>query len=48
MVLHVLFETHHCKGNENQDTVALLETVLISTERETRLQEENGFMKSTG
>jgi hypothetical protein len=48
MVLSVPSETPHCKGNESQDTVALLETVLMSTERETRLQEAKGFMKSTG
>jgi hypothetical protein len=40
-------ETPHCKGNESQDIVSLLEIVLMSTERETRLQEEKGFMKST-
>jgi hypothetical protein len=32
MVLFVSSETPHCKGNEIQDTVALLETVLMSTE----------------
>jgi hypothetical protein len=47
MILSVSFETPHCKGNESQDIVILLETVLMSTERETRLQEEKGFMKST-
>jgi hypothetical protein len=47
MVLSVSSETPHCKGNESQDIVALLETVLMSTERETRLQEAKGFMKST-
>jgi hypothetical protein len=46
MVLSVPSETPHCKGNESQDIVSLLETVLMSTERETRLQEEKGFMKS--
>jgi hypothetical protein len=46
MILSVSSETPHCKGNESQDIVALLETVLMSTERET-LQEEKGFMKST-
>jgi hypothetical protein len=35
MGLSVSFETPHYKGNESQDTVALLETVLMSTERET-------------
>jgi hypothetical protein len=35
MVLSVSSETPHCKGNESQDIVALLETVLMSTERET-------------
>jgi hypothetical protein len=40
-------ENPHCKGNESQDTATLLETVLTSKERETRLQEEKGFMKST-
>jgi hypothetical protein len=39
MVLSVPSETPHCKGNESQDTFTHLETVLISTERETRLQE---------
>jgi hypothetical protein len=47
MVLFVTSETPHCKGNESQDIVALLETVLMSTERETRLREAEGFMKST-
>jgi hypothetical protein len=47
MVLPVSSETPHCKGNESQDTVALLETMLMSTKRETRLQEAKGFMKST-
>jgi hypothetical protein len=35
MVLFVPSENPHCKGNESQDTVILLENVLISTERET-------------
>jgi hypothetical protein len=35
MVLFVSFETPHCEGNESQDTIARLETVLMSTERET-------------
>jgi hypothetical protein len=35
MVLSVSFETPHCKGNEIQDTIALMETMLMSTERET-------------
>jgi hypothetical protein len=35
MVLSVSSETPHCKGNESQDIVTLLETVLMSTERET-------------
>jgi hypothetical protein len=43
MVLSVSSETPHCKGNESQDTVTLLETMLMSTERETRLQEEKGL-----
>jgi hypothetical protein len=47
MVLLVSSETPHCKGNESQDTVALLETVLMSKKRESRLQEAKGFMKST-
>jgi hypothetical protein len=47
MVLPVSSETSHCKGNESQDTVTLLETVLMSTKRETRLQEAKGFVKST-
>jgi hypothetical protein len=41
-------ETPHCKGNESQDIVSLLETVMMSTERETQIQEAKGFMKSTG
>jgi hypothetical protein len=48
MGLSVSSETPHYKGNESQDIVTLLETVLMSTERETRLQEAKGFMKSTG
>jgi hypothetical protein len=47
MVLSMLSETPNCKGNESQDTIALLEIVLMSTERETRLREVEGFMKST-
>jgi hypothetical protein len=47
MVLSVLSETPHYKGNEIQDIVSLLETVLMSTGRETQLQEAKGFMKST-
>jgi hypothetical protein len=35
VVFPVSSETPHCKGNESQDTVSLLETVLMSTERET-------------
>jgi hypothetical protein len=35
MVLPVPSEMLHCKGNESQDIVTLLETVLMSTERET-------------
>jgi hypothetical protein len=35
MVLPMLSETSHCKGNESQDTVTLLETMLMSTKRET-------------
>jgi hypothetical protein len=34
MVLSMTYETPHCKGNESQDTIALLETMLMSTERE--------------
>jgi hypothetical protein len=44
MVLSVSSETPHCKGNESQDIVALLETVLMSTDREMQLQEAKGFM----
>jgi hypothetical protein len=47
MVLSVPSETPHCKGNESQDIVALLETMLMSTKRETRIQEEKGFVKYT-
>jgi hypothetical protein len=46
MIFFVSSKTPHCKGNESQDIVALLEIVLMSTERETRLQEAKGFMKS--
>jgi hypothetical protein len=35
MVLSVSFETPHGKGNESQDIVVLLETVVMLTERET-------------
>jgi hypothetical protein len=31
VVLPVSFETSHWKGNESQDTIALLETMLMST-----------------
>jgi hypothetical protein len=47
MIISVSSKTPHCKGNESQYIVALLENVLMSIERETRLQEEKGFMKST-
>jgi hypothetical protein len=47
MVLSVPSKTPHCKGNESQDTVALLETTLMSIEREMRLREAEGFMKAT-
>jgi hypothetical protein len=47
MVLFVPFETPYWKGNEGQDIVALLETMLMSTGTEIRCQEEKGFMKST-
>jgi hypothetical protein len=45
MVLYVSSKTRHCKGNEIQDNIALLKTVLMSTKRETRLQEAKGFTK---
>jgi hypothetical protein len=48
MVLPLSSKTPHCKGNESQDNVALLETVLMSTKRETRRQEEKSFVKSIG
>jgi hypothetical protein len=48
VVFPVSSETPHCKGNESQDIVTLLETMLMSTERETRLQEAKGFLKSIG
>jgi hypothetical protein len=35
MVLCVLSETLHYKGNESQDIVALMGTVLMSKEKET-------------
>jgi hypothetical protein len=47
MVPCMSFETPHCKGNEIQDTIVLLGIVLMSIDRETQLQEEKGFMKST-
>jgi hypothetical protein len=47
MILFVSSETPRCKGNESQDIVTLLETVLMSTERETRHQEAKGLLKST-
>jgi hypothetical protein len=46
MILYVLFETPHCKGNESQDITSLLEIVLMSTGREMQLQEEKCFIKS--
>jgi hypothetical protein len=45
MVLPVLSETFHCKGNESQDIVSLLETVLMSTKNGDTTQK--GFVKST-
>jgi hypothetical protein len=48
MVLPVLFETPYCKGNDIQDTITLMEIVLMSTKRDVRLQEAKGFVKSTG
>jgi hypothetical protein len=47
MILSVSCKTPHCKGNESQDTASLMETVLMLIERETRIQEAKGFMKST-
>jgi hypothetical protein len=47
VVFPVLSETPHYKGNESQDTITLLETMLMSIERETRLPEEGGFTEST-
>jgi hypothetical protein len=35
MVLSVLSETPHCKGNESRYTISLVEIVLMSKERET-------------
>jgi hypothetical protein len=43
MVLPLPSETPYCKGNESQDTVALLETVLMLTKREMRLHEAKGI-----
>jgi hypothetical protein len=40
-------ETPHCKSNESQDMVTLLEIVLMLTEREMRLHEVEGFTEST-
>jgi hypothetical protein len=45
MALSMSFESPHCKGNESQDIVSLLETMLMSTKRETRLQEAKGLYK---
>jgi hypothetical protein len=47
MILSVSFETPHCKGNESQDIVSLVEAELMSIGREMQLQEEKGFLKST-
>jgi hypothetical protein len=47
VVLPVSSKTSHWKGNESQNTVTLLETVLMLTKRGTRLQEAKGFVKST-
>jgi hypothetical protein len=46
IILSMSSETPHCKSNEIQDIVTLLETAMMSTEREMRLQEEKGFVKS--
>jgi hypothetical protein len=44
----VLSEISHWVGNENQDTVALLENCVdVKKKRGTRLREANGFVKST-
>jgi hypothetical protein len=45
MILSVPSKAPHCEGNESQYFSTLLETVLMSIERETRLQEEKGFVK---
>jgi hypothetical protein len=37
MFLFVSSETPHCKGNESQYIFSLMETVLMSKKRETRL-----------
>jgi hypothetical protein len=47
VVLPVPSETSHWKGNESQDIVTLLETVLMLTKKETRLPKAKGFVKST-
>jgi hypothetical protein len=47
MILSVSSETPHCEGNESQDIIALLENVLMSTERDTQIQESKGSVKST-
>jgi hypothetical protein len=47
MVLSLPSKTPHCEGNESQDTVSLLETILMSIGREMRREEAKGFMKST-
>jgi hypothetical protein len=47
MVLSMLSKTSHWKGNESQDIVTLLETILMLTKMGTQLQEEKGFVKST-
>jgi hypothetical protein len=46
MFLSMSSETPHCKGNESQYNVAHLETMLMSIERATQLQDSKGFVKS--
>jgi hypothetical protein len=48
MVLPVPSDMPHHKGNESQDMVSLLETVLMLTKKETQIKEGNGFVKFTG
>jgi hypothetical protein len=47
VVLLVPFEISHWIGNENQDTISLLENYANVNKRGTQLLEAKGFVKST-